>query len=164
VIVTPVIVDERGDVLFFESVERAEGKLEAIDVRNEEYVAYDSEGRLLKLAIERSETSTFFGLGTNVLDYVVVEGAEDRPNHAPQLPAVLVRFSGGLIFNLPSCLLSHYRTWSEEAWNVRGSPSRLLSFRRIDLAHVNRNRKVSRNLWLLTPETSSARLSSLPGP
>lgn len=93
-IVTPVIVDERGDVLFFESVERAEGKLEAIDVRNEEYVAYDSEGRLLKLAIESSETSTFFGLGTNVLDYVVVEGAEDRPNHAPQLRAVLVRFFG----------------------------------------------------------------------
>jgi len=92
VIVTPVIVDEHGDVSFFESVEHAEGKLEAIEVRNEEFVAYDSEGRLLKLDIERAETSTFFGLGETMLEYVVIESARDRPNHAPQLRAALVRF------------------------------------------------------------------------
>ena len=35
--------------MFFESVEDAERYFEPIDVENDEYVAYDSDGRLLRL-------------------------------------------------------------------------------------------------------------------
>lgn len=91
-ITIPIIVDEHGDMSFFESVEHAERKLEAIDVRNEEYVAYDSEGRLLRVTIERGEAPIFFGLDKTTVDYVVIESAEDEPSHAPQLRAALVDF------------------------------------------------------------------------
>lgn len=43
----PVIADNHGDLLIFESVSKAEAYIEAIDVLNNEYVLYDSEGRLL---------------------------------------------------------------------------------------------------------------------
>lgn len=45
----PIIVYNWGDMLLFGSVEAAEQALEAIDVENGEYLAFDSEGRLLEL-------------------------------------------------------------------------------------------------------------------
>jgi hypothetical protein len=45
----PIFVDENGDTAVFLKVEDAEVYLEPIDVENEEYVAYDSEGTLLEL-------------------------------------------------------------------------------------------------------------------
>ena len=45
----PIIIDEHGDVEVYNSVEEAAMNLEAIDVENNEYIAYDSEGRLLRL-------------------------------------------------------------------------------------------------------------------
>ena len=48
----PIIVDDHGDVLVFESVAIAERYLEPVDVENEEYVAFDSEGRKLDLIVE----------------------------------------------------------------------------------------------------------------
>ncbi|MUV14522.1 hypothetical protein [Noviluteimonas gilva] len=45
----PIIIDEHGDVSVFESVEAAARYIEPIDVRNNEYVAYDSAGYLLRL-------------------------------------------------------------------------------------------------------------------
>ncbi len=47
----PIIVDNKGDVSIFDSVEKAERYLEPIDIRNDEYVIYDREGRLLRGAI-----------------------------------------------------------------------------------------------------------------
>jgi len=47
----PIIVNNRGDVGIFDSVERAERDLEPIDIRNGEYVIYDSEGRLVECVI-----------------------------------------------------------------------------------------------------------------
>jgi hypothetical protein len=44
----PIIVDNKGDVSIFDSVERAQRYLEPIDVRNDEYVIYDREGTLLR--------------------------------------------------------------------------------------------------------------------
>ena len=43
----PVIVNEKGDVELYESVEAAEIDVEAIDVENQEYVIYDSQGLVL---------------------------------------------------------------------------------------------------------------------
>jgi hypothetical protein len=41
---TPIVVLESGDVLFFRSLSCAKRYLEPIDIRNDEYIAYDSEG------------------------------------------------------------------------------------------------------------------------
>ena len=90
-IVAPVIVDDNGDVDFFASVEDAELYLEPWAVE-EEFTAYDSEGRLLELRVERRESPFFFGLSKTVVDHVVIEAVEDQPNHAPQLRATLLTF------------------------------------------------------------------------
>lgn len=49
----PIIVDNRGDVLIFDSVGKAERYLEPIDIRNQEYVIYDSEGHRLAGVVEK---------------------------------------------------------------------------------------------------------------
>lgn len=75
----PIIIDEHGDTSIYESVKDAELDLEAIDVKNKEYVAYDSEGRLLRL------------IPASVHE-VTVESAEQEPNHADELRALLFDF------------------------------------------------------------------------
>mgnify|MGYP005758633445 CR=1 FL=1 len=45
----PIVIDEHGDISFFPSVEAACRYIEPIDVRNNEYVAFDSAGYLLQL-------------------------------------------------------------------------------------------------------------------
>lgn len=45
----PIIIDEHGDISIFQSVEDAARYIEPIDVRKNEYVAYDSSGFLLEL-------------------------------------------------------------------------------------------------------------------
>jgi hypothetical protein len=45
----PIIIDEHGDITLFPSVETAARYVEPMDVRNNEYVAYDSAGFLLQL-------------------------------------------------------------------------------------------------------------------
>jgi len=45
----PIVLDEHGDISLFPSVDAAARYLEPIDVRNGEYIAYDSAGFLLKL-------------------------------------------------------------------------------------------------------------------
>lgn len=56
------MVSERGELLFFRSVADAEAYLEPVDVEQEEYVAYDSQGARLSLAVVRREHSTLAGL------------------------------------------------------------------------------------------------------
>jgi hypothetical protein len=45
----PIIIDESGDILVFDSLESAERHLEPIDILNGEFVGYDAEGRLLNI-------------------------------------------------------------------------------------------------------------------
>lgn len=45
----PIVVTEHGDISFYPAVAAAALALEPIDVRNNEYVVYDSEGYKLKL-------------------------------------------------------------------------------------------------------------------
>ena len=85
----PIIVNNFGDVVFFASVADAEGWLEAIDVENNEYVAYDSEGRLVTLGVVTKQKGFFSG-GKRV----VVERAEAEPTHALELRNTLVHFFG----------------------------------------------------------------------
>jgi hypothetical protein len=73
----PIIVDEQGSAIVFESVADAEQYLEAIDVQNNEYLAYDSEGRLLRLLPTTPQ--------------ITVESAELRPSHSKEVRDLLVR-------------------------------------------------------------------------
>jgi len=49
----PIIADNRGDVLVFETVEKAERYLEPIDVKNNEYEIYDAGGWRLTASVIR---------------------------------------------------------------------------------------------------------------
>ena len=76
---TPIIIDSFGDVLVFESVEDAECYLEPIDVANDEYIGYDSEGRLLQLLVTDSNR-------------VSIQSAESEPKHSAELRKVMTFF------------------------------------------------------------------------
>lgn len=56
-----VILDESGNVLFFETDERLARYIEPIDVKNGEYVAYDGSGALLELYVSWAERRTLGG-------------------------------------------------------------------------------------------------------
>lgn len=45
----PIVINEHGDISLFPSVEAAARYVEPIDVRNNEYIAFDSAGFLLQL-------------------------------------------------------------------------------------------------------------------
>jgi hypothetical protein len=48
----PIIIDNFGDLLIFESVEKAERYLEPVDVENGEYQAFDRTGRRVRLSTD----------------------------------------------------------------------------------------------------------------
>jgi len=101
-IVAPVIVDDNGDVDFFASIEDAELYLEPWAVE-EGFAAYDGEGRLLGIRVERRESPELFGLIRTEVDNVLLEAVEDEPHHAPQLRATLIAFleKSGLSLDSP---------------------------------------------------------------
>jgi len=47
----PIIINENGDVNIYWSLADAETQIEAIDIKNAEYIAYDGLGRLLSLEV-----------------------------------------------------------------------------------------------------------------
>lgn len=75
----PLIVDENGDASLYWSVTEAELSLEAIDVKNNEYVAYDSDGR--RLDIDLVEPST-----------VKIGGGQQAIASAEELASILRRY------------------------------------------------------------------------
>ena len=51
-----IVVDNSGiDLVIFDSVDEAQGYLEPIDIQNNEYVVYDSRGRLFKLCTHKNK-------------------------------------------------------------------------------------------------------------
>lgn len=88
-----VIVDRRGnDISIHASIEDAQLHLEAIDVKNSEYRAYDSEGCLLALDVVIDKTSVLFGFFQTSVERVRIRQAEDEPLHADELRTALLRF------------------------------------------------------------------------
>ncbi len=76
----PIIVDEDGPVYIFEALRDAELYLEPIDVKNSRYVAYDSEGRLLRLLPTEPR--------------ITIETAEAVPTHTSELREALIGYLG----------------------------------------------------------------------
>jgi hypothetical protein len=95
VISWPILVDNCGDVMFFRSLEGAQSYLEPIDVKNGEHVAYDREGRLLELGVERVPSRSWLGRPT-WRERVVVDCAERDPAHVGELRQALTRYLGHL--------------------------------------------------------------------
>jgi hypothetical protein len=56
----PIIIDNHGDMLFFDTIQQAEKYLEPIDVRNQEYAVYDSAGMKLRQVIKLPEPFNSF--------------------------------------------------------------------------------------------------------
>lgn len=84
----PIIVDENGDISFFESVKDVELYLEPIDVINGEYVAYDSEGHILQLSVEHR-------ISTNILsasETVILSPSATSQRHTSELKRILIDF------------------------------------------------------------------------
>jgi len=75
---SPVIVDEHGSILAFESFKDAALYLEPIDVQNDEYISYDGEGRLLRLIATSPR--------------ITIEYSESEPHHADELRKLLIGF------------------------------------------------------------------------
>ena len=78
----PIIINDSGDVSFFQTVENAELYLEAIDVKNNEYVAYDANGNLLNLDLETR--------GKPPIDYVVIRNHKKSTVNASTLRDLLI--------------------------------------------------------------------------
>jgi hypothetical protein len=86
------VVGSDGDLLAFDSPARAEGFVESIDVEDGEYLdAFDSEGRLLALEVERPTVRRkFFGIESVELTPVRLVEKESRANHAGDLKSALL--------------------------------------------------------------------------
>lgn len=76
----PIIVYENGSVDIFESVEKAELYIEPIDVKNNESVFYDSEGRLLKASVQEDQ---------NGIERTVIEEDESHIIQTSELKSIL---------------------------------------------------------------------------
>jgi hypothetical protein len=79
----PIIVYENGAVDIFDRRDRAEAYVEPIDVRNNEYVFYDSEGQLLEALIVEDSRG---------IEHVVLQDGKEEIYDKPGLALILARF------------------------------------------------------------------------
>lgn len=89
--VGPFFVFERNgnDAGVYSSLAEIENDLEAIDVRNNEYVAYDAEGQLLHLRVRKEEG--FWKLGREAVE---IAFAKTNPKHTQEFRKRLEAFLG----------------------------------------------------------------------
>jgi hypothetical protein len=88
--VLPLVVEADDGLHVFASVAALLGYVEAIDVAEGVYTAYDAFGRRLPLAVEAAPYRALFGLVRGVGEVVVVGPPEDAPEHAGRLRQLLV--------------------------------------------------------------------------
>jgi hypothetical protein len=68
----PIVLDDHGDISLFLSVEAAARYIEPIDIRNGEYIAYDSAGFLLEL-VATEPVATISGYLSNQRHHAQLE-------------------------------------------------------------------------------------------
>jgi len=87
----PLVVGEPWDIEFFGSPEAVSRELEGWFPAAADYVAYDSEGRKLELAVERRRVPRRFlwSRWTVEVEQVVVRPLERDPEHAEELAELL---------------------------------------------------------------------------
>ena len=87
----PIIVNRQGDISIFESVEYAELYINPIDVKNKEYVVYDSEGNRLHLDIFKKEYSYIYGR-TAASETVKINSIKKNSDCSSELYKLLINF------------------------------------------------------------------------
>lgn len=91
-IAPPIVVDARGNLLVFSSRAEAEAHLDPGRVKTGEYpVAYDREGRLLRIQVRLEETH-LLGLFKRVSERTEIVETEHIATHEAALRALLLRF------------------------------------------------------------------------
>ena len=78
----PIIGYSEGNPQFFKTAESAASYMEPADVRNGEWVLYDSEGRQLRAEVAKGFLSEF----------VVLHPAESKPTHQRELIQILIDY------------------------------------------------------------------------
>jgi len=86
----PLIIEEHGDLLVFRDVQKACLYLEAEDVANDMYSAFDSLGNVVELGIERADRQSRI-VGTTTIDNVVIRGLTGA-NLAEELSKKIVNY------------------------------------------------------------------------
>ena len=86
-----IVVDTGGDLCVFPDAEKAQAYLEPHDVHRGRYIAYDSEGRRLRLSVERKRQTLFTVLPIPPEEQVVVEPGDAEPTHSEELREQLIR-------------------------------------------------------------------------
>ena len=76
----------------FTTAAQAEEYLEPVDVRNNEYVAYDSAGRLLRLTVEEKKVMLYSMIPISPGERVVIGPAEAAAAHTGELRDLLTGF------------------------------------------------------------------------
>jgi hypothetical protein len=89
--IPPIIIVEHGDVTIFDSVSKAQIGIEPIDVINGEYIAYDKDGRVLHLEVQKDEKLLpLFGKIT--IESVAISDVEKGACHSGELRRVLINY------------------------------------------------------------------------
>lgn len=89
---SPIIIDARGGLLLFTSLAQAVRELTVADVREGRYpVAYDAEGRLLRIEVRIRERK-ILGIWKDVKEEVQIVAYEHIPTHEMALRELLTRF------------------------------------------------------------------------
>lgn len=91
----PIIVTEDGELEFFRSAARLAQHCEPIGVQEGPILAFDSEGRRLRVFTREYDRPVLFGTFKVRDERVEVEAEEEEPTHADELRRVLVEFLGG---------------------------------------------------------------------
>jgi hypothetical protein len=96
-----IVVEQGGDIEIFQTMREVEMYLEPLDVENNEYVIYDSEGRLLT-AIVVTEHQCLFGLPFIKIPvkFVRIQCHEPEPRYKESLRCALIEFAERLGMNV----------------------------------------------------------------
>ncbi len=74
----PIIVSENGSLSLFKTVQDAENYLEPIDIINQEYEIFDSDGKVLRQRVAERMVKCFFGLYTVNVDGVYLDDSDEK--------------------------------------------------------------------------------------
>ncbi len=87
----PLVLDAKGQLLFFRTAAHLEAYVEAIDVVDGEYgTCWNADGRVLTLTVERRQ-ETVLGVLSYPEDVVRAQVVEGEPSHLTDLHLALLR-------------------------------------------------------------------------
>lgn len=86
----PIIIYENGALDIFDTRKRAELYLEPIDVENEEYIYYDSEGKILQAFVVKD---------SNGIDKIVITDGKTERYEEFELKRILIDFLNYLSYS-----------------------------------------------------------------